>query len=137
MKHRVLSILTFAAAISINAFAASDGKWLPKDAGAYMKQCFADDYELASSGNYLDDGRVEYVDGRGWTFASPLSWNGWTGERAAFFAYAPYKGGISDARSVRFSVMSDQTTEAILVASHLMWGRADCANHQPKAQQTQ
>lgn len=129
MKHRVLSILTFAAAISINAFAASDGKWLPKDAGAYMKQCFADDYELASSGNYLDDGRVEYVDGRGWTFASPLSWTGWKGERAKFFAYAPYKGGISDARSVSFSVMSDQSTETNLVASHLMWGKADCANY--------
>lgn len=109
MKHRALSILTLAAAISMNTFAASDGKWLPKNAGAYMKQCFADDYDLASSGNYLDDGKVEYVDGRGWTFASPLSWNGWTGVAARFFAYAPYKGDISNAHSVRFSVLADQS----------------------------
>ena len=129
MKHRALSILTLAAAISMNTFAASDGKWLPKNAGAYMKQCFADDYDLASSGNYLDDGKVEYVDGRGWTFASPLSWNGWTGVAARFFAYAPYKGDISNAHSVRFSVLADQSSEPNLVASHVMWGNADCGNY--------
>lgn len=75
---------------------------------------------LLTANNYVNNQLLTW-NGNAWTTAAPIYWFD-EETRADFYAYAPYKSSVTDARAMAFSVQADQTSATAFAQSDLLWG---------------
>lgn len=91
------------------------------EAGLYMVNCFnGSAEELLPAGNYVDNRNIVYGN-NGWQLKTPLYWYDEI-TPADFYVYAPYNKNVPDARSLSFSVATDQTSLDRMAESDFLWG---------------
>ena len=93
------------------------------EAGLYMVN-YTDEgqpADLLPTDNYVNNQRMTWS-GDSWQTEQPIYWIDMD-TSADFYAYAPYQQ-VDDARSLPFSVSTDQRTDESLTQSNLMWGRS-------------
>lgn len=76
--------------------------------------------ELLAKANYVNNQLLTYSD-NAWSTAKPIYWSDTT-TPADFYAYAPYKNEVEDARALSFAISCDQTTKERVAQSDFMWG---------------
>ena len=79
--------------------------------------------ELLANHNYVNNQLMTWTN-NGWTLASPIYWKD-SETCADFYAYAPYRAEVPDARQFSFSVQTDQTTTEAFAKSDFLWGKVE------------
>lgn len=98
-----------------------EGNGTGLQAGLYMVNC-ADGQQTAllSDNNYVNNLLMNYSSGA-WVTSQPICWQD-ANVNADFYAYAPYRETVDNARAMSFRVATDQTTEDAFQKSDLLWG---------------
>lgn len=98
------------------------GSTLPagSSAGVYMVY----DGDMRSEGNYMDNLQLSFGEDGAWIPAEPIYWRD-NLTQASFYAYYPRVGEVDNARALTFNVSEWQGDRASVMASDLLWGRAE------------
>ncbi len=92
-------------------------------AGLYMMNFVnGQQVSLESTNNYVNNQLMNYGDGS-WIPSAPVYWQD-TNVNADFYAYAPFKDEVTDARAMTHFIATDQTSEEAFQRSDLLWGAA-------------
>ena len=110
-------------AVNITTRSEGDPQGAQLQAGLYMVN-YADGQadELLATDNYVNNQLLTWANDS-WNTATPIYWND-DATAADFYAYAPYKENVSNARSLPVSVQADQSTTDAYAKSDLLWGCA-------------
>jgi len=76
--------------------------------------------KLLPTDNYVNNLQMNNSN-NAWVPATPIYWLD-TNVKADFYAYAPYKPVVADARAMTFSVETDQTIDDAYMQSDFLWG---------------
>ena len=107
---------------AVNLTTRAAGTTLPAgtSAGVYMVY----DGDMRSEGNYIDNRQLTFGDDGTWMPAEPIYWRD-NLIQASFYAYYPRVGEVDNARALTFNVSEWQGDRTSVMASDLLWGRAE------------